>query len=367
MVIGVAIAVGAHPFDDPSPFGALLKAFADSSNAGLALRSVGRAVPLVALCATVLLGTGVTAFVRWLDRRNLDRYALVTVGLVAAIVIAALPALWNGDYYGKNLQRPEAIPNYWTRAINAVDARPHDTRILEMPGSDFASYRWGNTVDPITPGLTDRPYVARELIPYGTPETNDLLNALDGRIQRHPPAFRPAGRPVQPRAPEADGAAPQSTPAGDRRADRLRHQPRPAARLPAARREGAGAAGRHSQPAAGRRVPGQGRAADRPGPACFRPVARGRWRRRPGRHRGPRHARREQPRPVLGVVCRQPGRAPHAGRHRWRHPRRHRLEPAPRPAVEHGPRERGVHGTAGREAARARPVRRPTRRLSRRG
>jgi arabinofuranan 3-O-arabinosyltransferase len=197
MLVGVAIAVGAHPFDDPSPFGALLKAFADSSNAGLALRSVGRAVPLVALGAAVLLGAGVTAFVRWLDRRNLHRYALAVVGVVGAIVIAALPALWNGDYYGNNLQRPENIPNYWTRAIAAVDKQPHSTRVLEVPGSDFASYRWGNTVDPITPGLMDRPYVARELIPYGTPETNDLLNALDGRMQEgllDPNAIAPIAR-----------------------------------------------------------------------------------------------------------------------------------------------------------------------------
>jgi arabinofuranan 3-O-arabinosyltransferase len=197
MVIGVAIAVGAHPYDDPSPFGALLKAFADSSNAGLALRSVGRAVPLVALGAAVLLGAGVTAFVRWLDRRDLHRYALATVGLVGVVVVAALPALWNGDYYGENLRRPEEIPGYWTQAIAAVDDRPHDTRVLELPGSDFASYRWGNTVDPITPGLMDRPYVARELIPYGTPETNDLLNALDGRIQEglvDPAAIAPIAR-----------------------------------------------------------------------------------------------------------------------------------------------------------------------------
>src|SRR5207248_5497977 len=55
--------------------------------------------------------------------------------------------------------------------------------VLEAPGSDFASYRWGNTVDPITPGLTDRPYVARELIPYGTAGSSDLLNALDRRLQ----------------------------------------------------------------------------------------------------------------------------------------------------------------------------------------
>ena len=53
----------------------------------------------------------------------------------------------------------------------------------EIPGIDFASYRWGNTVDPITPGLIDRPYVARELIPYGTPAAADLLIAADRRIQ----------------------------------------------------------------------------------------------------------------------------------------------------------------------------------------
>ena len=52
-----------------------------------------------------------------------------------------------------------------------------------MPGADFASYTWGNTVDPITPGLTDRPYIARELIPYGTPASADLVNAIDRRLQ----------------------------------------------------------------------------------------------------------------------------------------------------------------------------------------
>ncbi len=57
------------------------------------------------------------------------------------------------------------------------------TRVLELPGADFASYRWGNTVDPVLPGLMDRPYVARELIPYGSAPSADLLNALDRRLQ----------------------------------------------------------------------------------------------------------------------------------------------------------------------------------------
>ena len=55
--------------------------------------------------------------------------------------------------------------------------------MLELPGADFASYTWGNTVDPITPGLMDRPYVARELIPWGGPAAHDLLNAVDRRLQ----------------------------------------------------------------------------------------------------------------------------------------------------------------------------------------
>ena len=32
----------------------------------------------------------------------------------------------------------------------------HDTRVLELPGSNFAAYRWGNAVDPILPGLMER-------------------------------------------------------------------------------------------------------------------------------------------------------------------------------------------------------------------
>ena len=69
--------------------------------------------------------------------------------------------------------------------------------MLEIPGADFASYRWGQTVDPITPGLMDRPYVARELVPWGSPASADLLNALDRRLQEgvlEPSAIAPIAR-----------------------------------------------------------------------------------------------------------------------------------------------------------------------------
>jgi arabinofuranan 3-O-arabinosyltransferase len=172
VVAGTAMAVGTHPYDHPSPLGALFKA-ASASTAGLALRSTGRAVPLLVLGLALLLGAGIAS----LGRRR--RLAAVAVGLVA---ILGNPPLWTGQFVGENLRRPEELPDYWTAATAALDDTSA-TRVLEVPGSDFATYRWGNTVDPITPGLMDRPYVARELVPFGTEASADLLIAFDRRIQ----------------------------------------------------------------------------------------------------------------------------------------------------------------------------------------
>jgi arabinofuranan 3-O-arabinosyltransferase len=183
IAIGVLIAVGAHPYNDPSPFGSIVKSFGEGSTVGLALRSVGRAIPLVVLGFGVLLGLGANLLVRWLAQRGHLRIGLAACVLLGILAIVNLPALWNGTFYGNNLQRPETLPKYWTDAIAALDKGSHQTRILELPGADFSAYRWGNTVEPITPGLTDRPYVARELVPYGSAASANLLDALDRRLQ----------------------------------------------------------------------------------------------------------------------------------------------------------------------------------------
>ncbi|MDP9333126.1 MAG: alpha-(1-_3)-arabinofuranosyltransferase [Actinomycetota bacterium] len=183
LFVGVVIAVGAHPYASPTPLGALFKSFANASSAGLALRSTGRAAPLVVLALAVFLGLATNSVFGWLRARGRAAYAYAVPVLVGVLILVNFPALIDGTFYGKNLQRDENLPSYWTQAIAALDRGDHQTRMLEAPGADFASYTWGNTVDPITPGLTDRPYVARELIPYGTPGTADLLNAIDRRLQ----------------------------------------------------------------------------------------------------------------------------------------------------------------------------------------
>ena len=185
VLTGVVIAVGAHPYESPTPLGALFKHLANTSTAAFALRSTGRATPLVILGLAALLAAGTTAFVAWVGSVRVVRIPLRTgiPVLIGLLLIVNLPALWDGTFYGKNLQRDEDVPAYWHAATKFLDHQSHATRVLELPGADFASYRWGNTVDPITPGLMDRPYVARELIPYGSAASANLLNAFDARVQ----------------------------------------------------------------------------------------------------------------------------------------------------------------------------------------
>lgn len=177
VLLGTGLAVGAHPWGEGPLLTRGIQAFL-TSDLGLAMRSLPRAVPLVALGLAVLGASGVASLVRrW---PHLSRPAGPAV---AALAIVALPPLWLGQFVPDNLRRPEQIPEYWEQAAAHLDAQGDETRVLAIPGSDFASYRWGNTVDPILPGLIDRPSVARELIPYGSPASADLLNALDLQFQ----------------------------------------------------------------------------------------------------------------------------------------------------------------------------------------
>lgn len=197
VLVGLVIAVGASPYEHPTPLGRIYKSFATGNTVGFALRSTARATPLLVLGFAAMLGVGVTLFARSMSRRN-----LTWVGVAAAVVVGVMcfvnaPGLWNGRYYSRYLERDEAVPRYWQQALSYLDARGHDTRVLALPGADFASYRWGDTIDPIEPGLMDRPYVARELVPWGGEASTNLLIALDRRVQDRllePAAIAPVAR-----------------------------------------------------------------------------------------------------------------------------------------------------------------------------
>ncbi|WP_322779396.1 alpha-(1-_3)-arabinofuranosyltransferase domain-containing protein [Frankia sp. Cas4] len=218
VLVGTTVAVGVYPYDNPSPLGAAFRAFAQASTAGFALRSMPRAVPLVALGLSVLLAGGLAAVSERLGtavgstvgsavgttvgtvsgrvrgrsggtrrrdvRTRLPRLAPGTAWIVVIVLIVAnLSPLWRGRFIESDLDRPEQIPAYERQVATALDATGPATRVLELPGADFAHYRWGTTLDPVLPGLTNRPYLVRELIPFSAAASADLLRAVDRRLQ----------------------------------------------------------------------------------------------------------------------------------------------------------------------------------------
>jgi arabinofuranan 3-O-arabinosyltransferase len=179
VVVGVVLSVGAYPYTHPTAAGGLLKAFMSDTTAGLAMRSTDRATPLVVLGLAVLLGAGVTAL--W-QRATWTGWA--TAALVAGMVVANNPALFNGDAeVDGSMTQPASLPGYELAAIDHLNATHKGTRVLAVPGNAFATYTWGDTEDTPQPALLTRPFVTREQQVMGSMATADTLYAVDSPIQ----------------------------------------------------------------------------------------------------------------------------------------------------------------------------------------
>ena len=196
--VGIVLAVGVHPIDAPSPLMSLLTND-DGSGLALALRSSTRAVPVLLL--GVALGAGalaaalpvrpVTATTRSLTPRRL---AIVAIGLLAVV---NLPVLQQRGFVDEAIDRDQDPPTYWTEAADRIDERADGTRVLQLPGAEFGSFRWGQTTDQPLVGLGSTPLVTRDLLPLGSAAAMDLLFALDDRVQEgtiEPEAVAPTAR-----------------------------------------------------------------------------------------------------------------------------------------------------------------------------
>ena len=179
VLVGVVLAVGLHPFSDPSIVGEWLKAFMSDSSVGLALRSSDRATPLVVLGFAVLLGAGLSAL--W---HRYPRVGLAAACGLAALVVANSAPFLEGGAVAQNFQFPEKIPSYYAKAAHYLDAQGDSTRVLIAPGEDFAAYDWGTLFDTIWPGVMTRPEVLREQTIQGSYPTTDILQAFDLTLQQ---------------------------------------------------------------------------------------------------------------------------------------------------------------------------------------
>jgi arabinofuranan 3-O-arabinosyltransferase len=188
LAVGFVLAVGVHPIDSPSPFMAWF-AGDDESGLALALRSSTRAVPVFLFGISLGAAALVTAVPRrapaWLRpqilrRRNLRLLAALGVGVLAVV---NLPSLWTRTFVDPAIDRDQDPPAAWSAAVDRLETTDTASRVLQLPGQEFGAFRWGYTTDHPLVGLTDKPVVTRDLIPFGSPGAMDLLYALDDRVQ----------------------------------------------------------------------------------------------------------------------------------------------------------------------------------------
>ena len=192
IVVGMVWSVGAHPYDHPTPFGSVLKAFMTKTTAGLAMRSTDRATPLVILGLSILLAAGLTALWRRFPKTSLP-FAL----LAAVVVVANAMPIARGDTIANDFSQPAKLPKSERLAIRYLNSVNPGTRVLAIPGNDFASFRWGNTVDTPQPAYLNRPFLIHEQQVMGSMATADMLYALDDPIQQataNPAALSPIAR-----------------------------------------------------------------------------------------------------------------------------------------------------------------------------
>ncbi|MEI7623949.1 MAG: alpha-(1-_3)-arabinofuranosyltransferase family protein [Actinomycetes bacterium] len=186
VIVGLVFAVGTYPYRDPSPIGAIIK-FTTSLEIGFALRSSPRIIPLVVIGFAALIASFIDSLIPALLRKfrsplNRRLAAALPLGIIC-LAILNLPPLWTGNLVQPDLKFPGTLPSYWTDAATWLDEQSNDLRVLELPGADFAAYRWGDTQDPLTPGIITRPWIGREITAYGTPASVDLVRALDRTFQ----------------------------------------------------------------------------------------------------------------------------------------------------------------------------------------
>ena len=187
LLIGLGVAVGAAPIGGPSTYGHFFLRLVHKES-GFALRSTPRAAPMVILALALGLAFGYDQLQATYAPRFARQFVFAPYVLTLLCLVNFFP-WFTGSAMTPSIARSEQIPKYWTQLANTLNSTtstrsPNDVnRVYEFPGVDFANYTWGGTIDPVTPGLIDDGYIARELVPYGSDSTADLLNSFESRLQ----------------------------------------------------------------------------------------------------------------------------------------------------------------------------------------
>ncbi len=175
----VSMAAG---FPEGTPFRKALYFVYNRVDALQFLRTTYKAAPLVALAVACLAGAAAAELGRRLRGRTPAAAGAAALGALL-LVVSAWP-LVTGELLDKQVMW-KRIPAAWANTGRDLDrGLPRNSRAAVLPGQPFAFYRWGGTVDPVLPALTDRPVAVRSTPPYDDLHAVDLLWTVDGLVQQ---------------------------------------------------------------------------------------------------------------------------------------------------------------------------------------
>jgi arabinofuranan 3-O-arabinosyltransferase len=175
MVISLVLVVGGYGAPD-SPLGrAMLRAF-EGSGPLAGFRNTYKAAGGLVVGGAVLAAMGVVAAHQALRSRSRVLGTLPIFGAVATLAAVSVP-FWSGQIYHPD-NRFDAVPQYWSDAFEYLDDIEEPGRVLIVPATSRAAYRWGWIGDDIFDALLTRSHAVATGVPLSAPLGADAVEAL---------------------------------------------------------------------------------------------------------------------------------------------------------------------------------------------
>ncbi|WBB65929.1 alpha-(1-_3)-arabinofuranosyltransferase family protein [Micromonospora sp. WMMD812] len=182
-LVGLVALTAGNVSDGGAAFGSTVRDLLDGPAA--ALRNLHKfdvvlRLPLALATAHMLDSVGRIAAIRRVPRPPNMAPRRAALGATAiALVAVATGAGTAGLAAGGGFP---ALPEHWRQAAAWLDQRAGPGTTLLVPGSNFAEYNWGRSLDePVQPLLRSR-WAVRSLVPAGSAGNARLLSAIDERL-----------------------------------------------------------------------------------------------------------------------------------------------------------------------------------------
>ncbi|WUR59846.1 alpha-(1-_3)-arabinofuranosyltransferase family protein [Micromonospora chokoriensis] len=182
-LVGLLTLTAGNLSNGGAPFAASVREALDGSLG--ALRNLHKfdvvvRLPLALAIAHMLDTVGLIAVIRRFSRPTGMAPRRVALGVTAAALVAVTAGAGSAGLTAAG--GFPALPEHWRQATGWLDRHAGPGTTLLLPGSNFAEYDWGRSLDEPVQPLLDSPWAVRSLVPAGSAGNARLLSAIDERL-----------------------------------------------------------------------------------------------------------------------------------------------------------------------------------------